>query len=63
MNNETNIAIVGIGYVGLPLAIEFGKILNTIGFDINNSRVEKLNSCYDATLEISKEEFIDAARN
>jgi UDP-N-acetyl-D-glucosamine/UDP-N-acetyl-D-galactosamine dehydrogenase len=58
--NETNIAIVGIGYVGLPLAIEFGKILNTIGFDINNSRVEKLNSCYDATLEISKEEFIES---
>jgi len=42
--NKINIAIVGIGYVGLPLAIEFGKIINTIGFDINHSRVEKLIS-------------------
>lgn len=39
---ESTLAIIGLGYVGLPLAVEFGKILPTIGFDINKARIEEL---------------------
>jgi UDP-N-acetyl-D-galactosamine dehydrogenase len=45
------IAIIGLGYVGLPLAIEFGKKYKVLGFDINNSRVDELNQCKDRTNE------------
>tara|TARA_B110000858_G_scaffold195780_1_gene253001 strand:- start:213 stop:1502 length:1290 start_codon:yes stop_codon:yes gene_type:complete len=51
------IAIIGLGYVGLPLAIEFGKILPTIGLDINKKRIEQLNQNIDITNQISKKEF------
>jgi UDP-N-acetyl-D-galactosamine dehydrogenase len=50
--NNLNICIVGLGYVGLPLAVEFGKKTNTIGFDINLDRIKELQSGYDRTLEI-----------
>src|SRR5690606_25772891 len=57
MNNKTvpnaRIAVIGLGYVGLPLAVEFGKKYKTIGFDINKARVEELNSGHDHTLEVS----------
>jgi len=56
-----NIAIVGLGYVGLPLAVEFGKQINTVGFDIRESRVAELAAGNDVTLESSSEE-ISAAR-
>ena len=46
------IAVIGLGYVGLPLAVEFGKIYPTIGFDINSKRVEELNEGHDHTLEV-----------
>ena len=46
------VAIIGLGYVGLPLAVEFGKKYNTIGFDINPNRVNELISCVDKTMEI-----------
>lgn len=49
------ISIIGLGYVGLPLAIEFAKYFNVIGFDINNERINELISGYDRTNEISKE--------
>lgn len=52
-----NIAIIGLGYVGLPLAVEFGKKFKTIGFDINQSRLNDLAKGYDQTLEISSEEL------
>jgi UDP-N-acetyl-D-glucosamine/UDP-N-acetyl-D-galactosamine dehydrogenase len=52
------IAIVGLGYVGLPLAIEFGKKYSTIGFDINQTRIDELNNGYDRTKEIEKESLI-----
>jgi UDP-N-acetyl-D-galactosamine dehydrogenase len=52
MENKTKIAIVGLGYVGLPLAIEFGKVYETIGFDINLHRVNELNNAIDVTHEI-----------
>jgi UDP-N-acetyl-D-galactosamine dehydrogenase len=49
---EKKIAIIGLGYVGLPLAVEFGKKYNTIGFDINTKRVDELKQGIDKTLEI-----------
>ncbi|CDF80649.1 UDP-glucose dehydrogenase [Formosa agariphila KMM 3901] len=54
MTNNT-IAIIGLGYVGLPLAVEFAKKYNTIGFDINTNRVAELNKGEDHTLEVSSE--------
>jgi UDP-N-acetyl-D-galactosamine dehydrogenase len=49
------IAIIGLGYVGLPLAVEFGKLYATVGFDINQSRVDELNSGKDSTLEVESD--------
>ncbi|RFS23944.1 nucleotide sugar dehydrogenase [Chitinophaga silvatica] len=51
------IAIIGLGYVGLPLAVEFGKKYNTVGFDINKTRISELESGIDRTLEVSPEEL------
>ncbi|BDD07993.1 UDP-N-acetyl-D-galactosamine dehydrogenase [Fulvitalea axinellae] len=51
--SEKTIAVIGLGYVGLPLAVEFGKKYKTIGFDINQSRVDELNSGHDRTLEVA----------
>jgi len=52
-----SVAIIGLGYVGLPLAIEFSKKYKTIGFDINDKRIRELNNKIDKTNEISKEEL------
>ncbi|PTQ08887.1 Vi polysaccharide biosynthesis UDP-N-acetylglucosamine C-6 dehydrogenase TviB [Vibrio splendidus] len=57
-NNK--IAIIGQGYVGLPLAVEFGKVYQTIGFDINQARIQELSSGLDSTLECSPEELAEA---
>ena len=54
------IGIVGLGYVGLPLAVEFGKKYPTVGFDINAARVAELDSGTDSTLECSSEELAEA---
>lgn len=54
-NKNYSIAIIGLGYVGLPLAVEFAKKHKVTGFDINTSRVDKLNSGHDDTLEVSDE--------
>jgi len=54
---QTKVAIVGLGYVGLPLAVEFGRHFTTIGFDINGARVAELRRGHDATLEVSSEEL------
>ncbi len=51
----TKIAVIGLGYVGLPLAVEFGKKFKVVGYDINDKRVFDLNSFHDSTLEISSE--------
>jgi len=51
MNNNTNIAVVGLGYVGLPLALAFSKHHPTIGYDINSQRVDELQNHHDSTLE------------
>jgi UDP-N-acetyl-D-glucosamine/UDP-N-acetyl-D-galactosamine dehydrogenase len=55
-----NIAIIGLGYVGLPLAVEFGKQFPTIGFDINSKRVNELKLGIDFTLETTKDEISEA---
>jgi UDP-N-acetyl-D-galactosamine dehydrogenase len=60
--NNRKIAIVGLGYVGLPLAVEFGKQFDTLGFDINNQRVAQLRSGQDRTLETTAEELALAAQ-
>ncbi len=52
-----NLAIVGLGYVGLPLAVEFGKKRSVIGFDINVKRIGELRACHDHTLETETEEL------
>ena len=57
---QLNIAIVGLGYVGLPLAVEFGKQKPTLGFDINQQRIAELLSGHDHTLETSAEELKQA---
>ena len=54
---DTKIAIIGLGYVGLPLAIEFGKIYETLGFDTNKSRIDELLSGKDSTREVKFEEL------
>jgi UDP-N-acetyl-D-galactosamine dehydrogenase len=60
---DNKIAVIGLGYVGLPLAVEFGRKFNTIGFDINNSRIQELNSGIDSTLEISTEYLSETLNN
>jgi UDP-N-acetyl-D-galactosamine dehydrogenase len=63
LHNQTpRIAIVGLGYVGLPLAVEFGKQLPTIGFDINRERIDALKRGVDATLETTAEELAAATQ-
>jgi UDP-N-acetyl-D-galactosamine dehydrogenase len=59
---NTKIAIVGLGYVGLPLAVEFGKRYDTLGFDINATRVEQLRTGRDTTLEVDADELAAAGR-
>lgn len=54
------IAIIGLGYVGLPLAVEFGKVRSVVGFDINQARITELQSGQDHTLECSPEELKQA---
>lgn len=54
---DKKIAIIGLGYVGLPLAVEFAKKYKVIGFDINQSRINSLRQGHDATLEVSDEDL------
>ena len=55
--NTSKIAIIGLGYVGLPLAVEFSKVIETVGFDINNTRISELLNGIDNTLEVTQEEL------
>ena len=59
-DNENKIGVVGLGYVGLPLAVEFSKKYQTIGFDKNNIRISELNTFIDKTLELTEEELKSA---
>ena len=57
---QIKVGIIGMGYVGLPLAVEFGKVREVVGFDINEERIEALKKNQDETLEISEQELIKA---
>ena len=58
MNNLKKIAVIGLGYVGLPLAVEFGKSRSTLGFDISLSRINELKIGKDSTLEVNSEDTV-----
>ena len=60
--NEIKLAIIGLGYVGLPLAVEFGKYRSVIGFDINKGRIDALKAGHDVTLEVSDDELREASQ-
>lgn len=59
---DIKLAIVGLGYVGLPLAVEFGKKRSVLGFDINQKRIKELQGGVDHTLEVSSEELAEAGK-
>lgn len=59
--NEIKLAVIGLGYVGLPLAVEFGKKRSVVGFDVNKMRINELQNGRDATLEVSAEELVAAS--
>lgn len=59
---KNKIALIGLGYVGLPLAVEFGKKFETFGFDINEPRVQELKQGKDSTLEVEPEELKQATK-
>ena len=56
-SREARLAVIGLGYVGLPLAVEFGKRFAVVGFDVNARRLEELRAGKDRTLEVSGEEL------
>ena len=58
--STARIGIVGLGYVGLPLAIEFGKQYSTIGLDVKVKRIEELRSGVDSTCEVDADELASA---
>ena len=60
--SEIKLAVIGLGYVGLPLAVEFGKQRSVVGFDINQPRIAALQAGHDSTLEVSDEELAQAAQ-
>jgi UDP-N-acetyl-D-galactosamine dehydrogenase len=62
ISKNTSIAVIGLGYVGLPLAVEFGKKYPTLGYDINRRRVAELREGIDVTLEIDTDELEQATR-
>ena len=59
-NKDLKLAIIGLGYVGLPLALEFAKKRSVVGFDINKERIKELNSGIDKNLEFTKKELQDS---
>ena len=59
---DTRVAVIGLGYVGLPLAVEFGRHFDTTGFDVNRKRVDEIARKIDRTDEVTDEEFAAATR-
>lgn len=51
------VGLIGLGYVGLPLAVEFGKVIDVVGFDINQQRIEELRTFFDRTKEVEPDEL------
>ncbi len=62
LNKMEKIAIIGLGYVGLPLAVEFGKSRDVVGFDINETRINELTNGKDSTLEVDSGELASAQK-
>jgi len=60
IEKDIRIAVIGLGYVGLPLAIEFGKKHDVVGFDLDQLRIEELRANYDRTLEVSSQELSES---
>ena len=63
MNQNTKIAIIGLGYVGLPLMVEFSKKFSVVGFDINASRVNNLKNLIDETMEVTAKDLVTIKDN
>jgi UDP-N-acetyl-D-galactosamine dehydrogenase len=59
--DQIKLGIIGLGYVGLPLAVEFGKKRSVVGFDVNTKRIEQLHSGIDTTLEVDSEKLSQAS--
>ena len=59
---DIHLCVIGLGYVGLPLAVEFGKHRGVLGFDINQHRIDELKSGRDHTLEVSPQELAEAGQ-
>ena len=62
MTNDLKIGVIGLGYVGLPLALAFSKQFQVIGYDINFKRVVELDNQQDSTLEIEQDQLNDLAK-
>lgn len=62
LTHKYKIGIIGLGYVGLPLAVEFGKKIQTVGFDINQQRIDELKNGVDRTLEVNNAELLEASK-
>ena len=60
MQSDSTLAIIGLGYVGLPLAIEFSKHYKVIGYDLNNNRIVELEKSFDRTKEISRDNLLNS---
>lgn len=58
--SDIKVAVIGLGYVGLPLAVAFGSKRSVLGFDVNTDRINELSEGFDSTLEVSKEELSEA---
>jgi len=63
INKDTHIAIIGLGYVGLPLAVAFAKYFKVTGFDTKPSRIAELNAGFDSTLEINEDQLLEVQQN
>ena len=61
--SEKNIAVLGLGYVGLPLALELSLTLNVKGFDVNNNRINQLRKGIDSTLEVDPKKLLNQQKN
>ena len=59
-SKQTTLAVIGLGYVGLPLAVEFGRMRPTIGFDLRRARIDELRAGRDTTLEVEKADLAAA---
>jgi UDP-N-acetyl-D-galactosamine dehydrogenase len=57
VNKKEKLAIIGLGYVGLPIALEFARNISVIGFDINSKRIEMMQQGIDPSNELGKDEF------